>query len=155
MLRPVHRHSTHTSRRLFRQLHGQLNTTTCDDVLIHSPSPPARPSTFVSSASNCDSRSAIRDSKPVTSAISCECVAGVNVDGFPVTSPHATGDESPAPGDHDSPSSSTKTPWHRNCVGSASPSGTTTNCFFVKTFPLLKRATTYSDARVTSTNADG
>src|SRR5690625_5416148 len=86
MLRPVHRHSTHTSRRLFRQLHGQLNTTTFDDVLIHSASPPSRPSTFVSSASNCDSRSAIRDSKPVTSAISCECVAGVNVDGFPVTS---------------------------------------------------------------------
>src|SRR5690625_2636051 len=112
--RLVHRGSTDTFRRLFRELHGQLNTTTFDDVLIHSASPPSRPSTFVSSASNCDSRSAIRDSKPVTSAISCECVAGVNVDGFPVTSPHATGDESPAPGDHGSPSSSTKTTWPRN-----------------------------------------
>src|SRR5699024_2822399 len=100
----THRFRPKTFRRLFRELHGQLNTTTFDDVLIHSASPPSKAASIA----------ARRDSRPLTSAISCECVAGVNVDGFPVTSPHATGDESPAPGDHGSPSSSTKTTWPRN-----------------------------------------
>src|SRR5690625_2175268 len=96
--------STDTFRRLFRELHSQLNTTTFDDVLIHSASPPSKAASIA----------ARRDSRPLTSAMSSEYVTVVNVDGFALTSPHATGDESPAPGDHGSPSSSIKTTWPSN-----------------------------------------
>src|SRR5699024_2113946 len=44
---------------------------------------------------------------------------------------HVTGEESPPPGDHGSPASSTRTTSPKNCEETTSPSGTTTNCFLV------------------------